>query len=63
VAELGEALDTGEALLIVVGRDKLDEALRKAGLKAQKQLERQLAVDGKELDVQLAAAEAELARA
>ena len=63
VHELGEALDTGEALLIVVGRDKLDEALRKAGLKAQKQLEKQIDVNGEELDGQLAAAEAELAKA
>jgi uncharacterized membrane protein len=62
VHELGEALDTGEALLIVVGRDKLDEALRKAGLKAQKQLEKQIDVDGKELDKQLAEAEKELAK-
>jgi len=62
VAELGEALDTGEALLIVVGRDKLDEALRKAGLKAQKQFEKQIDIEGKELDKELDEAEKELAR-
>jgi len=62
VAELGEALDAGEALLIVIGRDKLDEALRKAGLKAQKQLEKQIDVEGRELDKELDQAEKELAK-
>jgi uncharacterized membrane protein len=62
VAELGEALDTGQALLIVIGRDKLQAALDKAGLKAEKQLEKQVDMDGKELDKQLAAAEKELAK-
>jgi uncharacterized membrane protein len=56
VTELGEALDAGEALLIVVGRDKLEDALKKAGLKAQKQVEKQIDMDSKELDKQLAAA-------
>ena len=62
VTELGEALDTGEALLIVVGHDKLEEALRKAGLKAQKQVEKQIDMDSKELDKQLGEAEKELAK-
>ncbi len=60
VKELGELLDSGEAALIVVGRDKLDEQLQKAGLKAQKQIEKELKIDAKELDKQLAAAEKEL---
>ena len=59
VHELGEALDTGEALLIVVGRDKLEDALSKAGLKAQKQLEKQLDMKGKDLDQQLGEAGAQ----
>ncbi len=62
IHELGEALDTGEALLIVVGHDKLEEALRKAGLKAQKQVEKQIDMDSKELDKQLGEAEKELAK-
>jgi uncharacterized membrane protein len=62
VKELGELLDAGEAALIVVGRDKLDEQLRKAGLKAEKQVEKELKVDAKELDKQLAAAEKDLAK-
>jgi hypothetical protein len=62
VKELGELLDAGEAALIVVGRDKLDEQLRKAGLKAEKQVEKELKLDAKELDKQLAAAEKDLAK-
>jgi uncharacterized membrane protein len=60
VKELGELLDSGEAALIVVGRDRLDEQLQKAGLRAQKQVEKELKMDAKELDKQLAAAEKEL---
>ncbi len=62
VHELGEALDAGEALLIVIGQDKLQAALDKAGLKAEKQVEKQIAMDGKELDKQLGEAEKELAK-
>ena len=60
VTELGEALDTGEALLIVIGHDKLQAALDKAGLKAERQVEKQLDMDSKELDKQLSAAGKEL---
>ena len=60
--ELGELLDTGDALLIVIGRDKLSEKLEKAGLKAQKQVEKEVKMDGEELDRQLAEAEKELAK-
>ena len=60
VKELGEMLDAGEAALIVIGRDKLDEQLKKAGIRADKQVEKELKVDGKELDKQLAAAEKEM---
>ena len=62
VKELGEMLDAGDAALIVIGRDKLDEQLQKAGLRAQKQVEKELKVDAKELDKQLAAAEKEMDR-
>ena len=57
VKELGEMLDSGEACLIVIGKDKLDEALEKADLKAQKKIEKQLAMDGKDLDKQIAEAQ------
>lgn len=62
VKELGELLDEGEAALIVIGRDRLDEQLQKAGLKAEKQVEKELKVDAEELDRQLAEAEKELAK-
>jgi uncharacterized membrane protein len=62
VTELGEALDAGQALLIVVGHDKLQEALQKAGVKAAKQVEKQVDMDSKELDKQLGEAENELAK-
>ena len=57
VKELGEMLDAGEACLIVIGKDKLEETLKKADLKAQKTIERQLDVDGKDLEKELADAE------
>ena len=57
VKELGEMLDAGEACLIVIGKDKLEETLRKADLKAQKMIEKQLDVDGKDLEKELADAE------
>jgi uncharacterized membrane protein len=60
VTELGEALDAGEALLIVIGQDKLQAALDKAGLKAQRQVEKQIDMESKELDEQLSAASKDL---
>jgi uncharacterized membrane protein len=57
VHELGELLDSGEACLIVIGKDKLSDALRKANLRAQKTAEKQLAIDGKDLEKELADAE------
>jgi uncharacterized membrane protein len=57
VKELGEMLDAGEACLIVIGKDKLEETLAKADLKAEKTVEKQLAVDGKDLEKELADAQ------
>ena len=58
VHELGELLDSGEACLIVIGKDKLEETLAKADLKAQKTVEKQLDIDGKDLEKELADAAA-----
>lgn len=58
--ELGEMLDSGEAALIVVGKDRLEEALEKAGLVAQRHIEKELKVDAKELDKELAKASKEM---
>jgi uncharacterized membrane protein len=54
VKELGEMLDAGEACLIVIGKETLDDALHKANLRAQKTAEKQLALDGKDLEKELA---------
>jgi uncharacterized membrane protein len=61
VHELGELLDSGEACLIVIGKDKLDEQLEKAGLKARKHMEKQLALDSAELEKELESAKREVA--
>jgi uncharacterized membrane protein len=60
IKELGEMLDSGEAALIVVGKDRLDEEFRKAGLVAQKHIQKELKVDAKELDRELAQASKEM---
>ncbi len=57
VHELGEMLDSGDACLIVIGKDKLEEALEKANLRAQKKIEKQLAIDGKDLEKELSDAQ------
>jgi uncharacterized membrane protein len=58
--ELGELLDGGQALLVVVGHDKLTPALEKAELKAQKQIEKQIDLEAKDLEKELAKEEKEL---
>lgn len=58
--DLGETLDSGQAALIVIGRDKMAEQLDKATVRAQRKVEKALDVDGEELDKQLAAAGQEL---
>jgi hypothetical protein len=62
VHELGEMLDAGQALLIVIGHDKLEAALEKAELKADKHVEKQVDMEGDELDKQLTDAQKELAK-
>ena len=61
VEELGGLLETGQAALIVLSRDKLGEQMRQVGLTADKQVEKQIDLDAEELDKQIAAAEKELA--
>lgn len=60
IKELGELLDSGEAALIVVGKDRLEEEFRRAGLVAQKHIQKELKVDAKELDKELAQASTEM---
>jgi uncharacterized membrane protein len=49
VKELGELIDDGQALLIVLGETKLQEALEKARLKAEKRVAKQLDVSTKDV--------------
>jgi len=56
VKELGELLDSGEAGLIVIGRSKLEQTLQREFRRANRQVEKQLKVESKELEKELAAA-------
>jgi len=48
--ELGDLIDQGEAALVVVGEGKLEEALDKAELKADKHAAKELNVLWKDVD-------------
>jgi uncharacterized membrane protein len=60
VKELGDALDEGEAALVVVGESKVEEALKKAKLRAVKQVEKQIDAEADDLKKQLEAAAKEV---
>jgi uncharacterized membrane protein len=53
IKELGEALDEGEAALVVVGEDKLEEALKKELKGALRTYEKQIDADAAELRKEL----------
>ena len=59
VKEFGDIIDAGQAALVVVGESTIEDALNKAGLKAEKQVAKDLNVDPKDIDkaVQEAASE------
>ena len=57
VKELGELLDAGDACLIVIGKNTLADALEKADLKAMKTIEKELDIEGKDLEKELDSAE------
>jgi hypothetical protein len=48
--DLGELIDTGQAALLVVGESKMEQALDKAALKAEKHIAKQLDVSPKDID-------------
>src|SRR5664279_3328499 len=50
VKELGELIDAGQAALLVIGESTLQQALEKAGLKAEKQVAKELDVSTDDLD-------------
>ena len=55
--DLGEALDEGEAALIVVGESKIDERIEEATKRARKVLEKQVDADAEEFKRELQEAE------
>ena len=57
--DLGQALDEGQAALVVIGESELAKKLEKATARAQKRLEKQMKVDAKEFDKELEAASKE----
>ncbi|PWC06630.1 DUF1269 domain-containing protein [Mycetocola zhujimingii] len=60
VKELGEAIDSGEAALLVVGESKLEDAIAKAELKAEKKVAKQLGVKKSDIDAAVKGAASEL---
>lgn len=60
VKELGDVIDSGQAALLVVGESKLEEALKKAELKAEKKVAKQLGVKKSEIDEAVKQASSEI---
>ena len=54
--DLGEALDEGEAALIVIGESKIDEQIERATKRAKKVIEKQIDADADELKREVEAA-------
>jgi len=50
VKELGELIDDGQAALVIVGESKLEAAVDKAALKAEKHVAKELNVKPKDID-------------
>jgi uncharacterized membrane protein len=50
VKEFGEVIDAGQAALVIVGESKLEQAVNKAALKAEKHVAKELDVSPKDVD-------------
>ena len=50
VKEFGDLIDAGQAALVIVGESKLEQAVEKAGLKAEKHVAKELDVSPKDID-------------
>ena len=50
VKEFGDLIDAGQAALVIVGESKLEQAVDKAGLKAEKHVAKELDVSPKDID-------------
>jgi hypothetical protein len=61
VKEFGDVIDAGQAALVVVGESTVEEALEKAGLKAEKQVAKELDVSPKDIDAAVQEAASQLA--
>jgi uncharacterized membrane protein len=56
VKEFGDAIDAGEAALVIVGETAIEAALEKAQLRATKKVAKELSVDAKGVDAAVEAA-------
>jgi uncharacterized membrane protein len=50
VKEFGDLIDDGQAALVIVGESKVEQAVEKAGLKAEKHVAKELDVSPKDID-------------
>jgi uncharacterized membrane protein len=50
VKELGDIIDDGQAALVIVGESKVEQAIDKAALKAEKHVAKELDVSAKDVD-------------
>jgi uncharacterized membrane protein len=50
VKEFGDLIDAGQAALVIVGESKVEQAVEKAGLKAEKHVAKELDVSPKDID-------------
>ena len=60
VKELGDVIDDGQAALVIVGESKVEQAVEKAGLKAEKHIAKELDVSPKDIDKALKEAAGEV---
>jgi uncharacterized membrane protein len=61
IKEFGDAIDAGEAALVVVGQNTVRDALERAGLKARTHVSKELEVDKGQIDHAVLAAGHEIA--
>ena len=60
VKEFGDIIDEGQAALVIVGESKLEQAVNKAELKAEKHVAKELNVSAKDVDTAVQEAAGEL---
>jgi len=60
VKEFGDVIDAGQAALVIVGESKVEQAVEKAGLKAEKHVAKELDVSPKDVDKALQEAAGEV---